>query len=557
MTEHKIPIPSRIYNAAVGGHVAGADQIIDDKTGLTLDKVAGGALEEKEYTSGSNNGMGRVILRKNIVEGVNTLTQSMINKNNTIYVIQYDFTLGENITIPENCILEFDGGSISGTYTITGNNTEINARLVKIFNTDVTIDGFWNVTEAYPEWFGAKGDQTFDDTKYIQKAINSFSVIKFVSEKGYNITANNEGVCLILKDGSILVGSKCRFNRSKINPTFKVNSEHCIGILGKSKNTISNISLLLNATELTINDSYTSIGIKLLGSNNYITNTDVISAHIGFESESFLTTIINCNVWACKVGFYCHGITSNKWYENGGTVNINMTSNTLLNCYAVSCTKEAYIFQGMSYSSIISCAADGCGIPVESIAVTTQEELHYPYYIIYCKGMSITNCGSELSPLCLYIKRSASISVDGEVAILGLRIKDDSNVKPHSIISVTYSSGIHLQNIIIQKNDTIDLYSEDSILIYSSAYITVEFANTMGTTLGTNLLTSKRNMSNWGNATSYINIIPMYNMKGTKDNLPSAFSLSPGEIYMLTENDTIKPVFNVGSKWVDATGATV
>lgn len=108
-----MPIPSRIYNAAVGGHVAGADQIIDDKTGLTLDKVAGGALEEKEHISGSNNGMGRVVLRKNIVEGVNTLTQTMINKSNTIYIIQYDFTLGEDITVPENCVLEFDGGSIS------------------------------------------------------------------------------------------------------------------------------------------------------------------------------------------------------------------------------------------------------------------------------------------------------------------------------------------------------------------------------------------------------------------------------------------------------------
>ena len=72
--------------------------------------------------------MGRVVLRKNLIDGVNTLTQSMINKNNTIYVIQYDFTLDEDITIPENCVLEFDGGSISAGSgenkdTITGNNT--------------------------------------------------------------------------------------------------------------------------------------------------------------------------------------------------------------------------------------------------------------------------------------------------------------------------------------------------------------------------------------------------------------------------------------------------
>lgn len=108
------PIPSRLYNAAVGGHVAGSDQIIDDKTGLTLDKVTGGALEEKEYTLGSDNGMGRVVLRKNLVNGVNTLVQPMVNKSNTIYVIQYDFTLGEDIAIPANCVLEFDGGSVSG-----------------------------------------------------------------------------------------------------------------------------------------------------------------------------------------------------------------------------------------------------------------------------------------------------------------------------------------------------------------------------------------------------------------------------------------------------------
>lgn len=35
MSEHKIPIPSRLYNAAVDGHVAGADQIIDDNFGKT------------------------------------------------------------------------------------------------------------------------------------------------------------------------------------------------------------------------------------------------------------------------------------------------------------------------------------------------------------------------------------------------------------------------------------------------------------------------------------------------------------------------------------------
>lgn len=146
MSEHKIPIPSRIYNAAVGGHVTGADQIIDDNTGLTLDKVAGGALEEKTYISNSNNGMGRVVLRKNIVKGVNTLTQNMINQPNTIYVIQYDFTLGENITVLANCVFKFNGGSISAgdgenMDTITGQETNILCSSTIIFKQGVKLNG--------------------------------------------------------------------------------------------------------------------------------------------------------------------------------------------------------------------------------------------------------------------------------------------------------------------------------------------------------------------------------------------------------------------------------
>lgn len=62
-----------------------------------------------------------LIVDDNLIERYgNTLTQEMMSEANTIYVIQYDYTLGENITVPDNCILKFDGGSISGgTVTLT------------------------------------------------------------------------------------------------------------------------------------------------------------------------------------------------------------------------------------------------------------------------------------------------------------------------------------------------------------------------------------------------------------------------------------------------------
>lgn len=208
MNEHMSPIPSRLYNAAVNGHVAGADQIIDDKTSLTLDKVAGGALEEKEYTSGSNNGMGRVVLRKNLVEGVNTLTQNMINKSNTIYIIQYDFTLGEDITIPANCLLEFNGGCINGNNIIIGNNTVINAAQIGVFGNDIEIAGTWNVEYVLLDWFMP------DDNGYYNKSFkNALKVCKALhctEGKSYNYSGELID-CRDMYGNLLITGNKCSF----------------------------------------------------------------------------------------------------------------------------------------------------------------------------------------------------------------------------------------------------------------------------------------------------------------------------------------------------------
>lgn len=127
-----------------------------------------------------------IILKKNLVNGVNTLTQEMMSATNTKYVIKYDYVLGEDINVPENCILEFDGGSISGEHTITGQNTGINAGLVKIFNSNITLDGSWNFVEAYPEWFGAAGDGIVDDTSAISNLFK-FNNVVFQKGKVYNV----------------------------------------------------------------------------------------------------------------------------------------------------------------------------------------------------------------------------------------------------------------------------------------------------------------------------------------------------------------------------------
>ena len=52
----------------------------------------------------------------------------------------------------------FAGGKISGTGTLTGDNTRLIAPITKIFGEDITVDGIWEMDRAYPQWFGARND---------------------------------------------------------------------------------------------------------------------------------------------------------------------------------------------------------------------------------------------------------------------------------------------------------------------------------------------------------------------------------------------------------------
>ena len=89
---------------------------------------------DKDYNPGIFSGLGRVYLRKNIIDveqedetivHKNILTQDMISKANTEYIIQYTYDLnGATITVPANCVLKFQGGSIING-TLVCDNTVI------------------------------------------------------------------------------------------------------------------------------------------------------------------------------------------------------------------------------------------------------------------------------------------------------------------------------------------------------------------------------------------------------------------------------------------------
>ena len=144
------------------------------------------------------NGMGRVVLKKHIVDGVNTLTHEAFedsegnDRENTIYVIQYDFDLdGAEITIPANCVLEFEGGSLSNG-TLTGNGTQIIAPKVAIF-TGITIVGTWNVPEISSTWFSDATSVTDKILELFNLCDENVSNLVVIENGTYNVAAKSSG----------------------------------------------------------------------------------------------------------------------------------------------------------------------------------------------------------------------------------------------------------------------------------------------------------------------------------------------------------------------------
>lgn len=124
---------------------------LPDEEDITVSENQTLKLKDKEYAPKDYSGMGRVYLRKHYVNGVNTLTQHMMRKPNTIYIIQYDYCLaGQTIEVPENCVLDFQGGSLRNG-TIRFNNTILIAN-TEVFN-NITLKGNLLNDTCTTAWF--------------------------------------------------------------------------------------------------------------------------------------------------------------------------------------------------------------------------------------------------------------------------------------------------------------------------------------------------------------------------------------------------------------------
>lgn len=412
----------------------------------------------------------RIILKRNQVNGAAILTQDMVNEANTLYIIQDDFSLGSNIVMPENCTLEFVGGSISNRdklNTIKGNNTTIIAPSVKIFTPNTILSGTWNVKESYPEWFGAKSNSIDNAAPAIQNCINSFG--RVVLNGSYRA-----GSTLYLLNSTELVGNRLYKTNIIFDKGIQTGITQHPNIETLRGCSIKNI--VISKDTKTINSS----GILLKKSTQIdLEAVTVVRFGYGFDLNCIYTSSLKrCDATSCDVGFYF------------GRNNGNSTSISIESCYALKCD-IGYELKRLNYSTLSSCACDqgriaydfwhsnvtlnscGCESITERIISLSMHKNEDPMLNKNGNAVNINNlqaiqCSSKVPPI--LIAAGTRLADDRNiVSINGLTLGTSKEAKFENIVEYSGDTQLYLSKITVPRG-SISLFDNKKNYVPFSAY---------------------------------------------------------------------------------------
>lgn len=460
---------------------------------------------------------------------------------NAIYKICADIDLGGGtLTMVTGSTLDFQGGSFSNG-TLVGNNTKIKAGLNKIFDTNITLSGTWNVDEAYPEWFGATIGSS-DSRLAIQLCLNSFNTTK-LSSQTYTLNSYSDEVaetrtCLIVPNGHSLIGNKI-YELAQTNYTLQIAEElnPVYMIRLESNSSIKNLYICGNSTSR--NNGAICIGTNGFAKHLLLENVLVRWGAYGFSLKTFLSTVINCQVANSNIGFRIYGDTPTN---NFGT------STTLIGCYGIGIINTCYQIESMIYSSIVDCACDSSGLDTDG---TISGD--YIYDIINSRNISINNCGIEICPLLMQFRQGCrNIDINGGIFTINAAL--DSNTLEYIKINVG-EKDINFNNLRIWGTNGdplgfIKVRNGDFSCGYQ--FNNCYFGNTTKLILGSNLKLDNINIV--GNVKVHYNDIPNKGLTSirpslTNDNLYNGFMF-----FDLTLNKYI--CWN-GTTWTNLDGSTL
>ena len=246
------------------------------------------------------------IVEDNITTGKNYVIlrsdssfESQITVSNTIYEIRYDFDLdGNSVTIPENCVLFFNGGSILNG-SIVYNKTFLcgNVKILANFSASNSLlnGGYITNNDIFASWFGVVGGGTTDDSDAMQRAIDH---------------VNNNMVNLHIDKNEILLTKTLNFQpltpslpysiigHTKNNPTFRVNESNFSGTVVLNINNTTGACVFSDICVAISNANGTLTAFKIATTrNSKFSRIASYRAHIGLQ---ILSATSYCDFEDCR-----------------------------------------------------------------------------------------------------------------------------------------------------------------------------------------------------------------------------------------------------------------
>lgn len=309
----------QLINASGGGTI---NNLADDEDLVSVNEGEGLSVlkfADRAYNPANFSGKGYKILRRNIVDGKNVLTQEMVNKENTIYEIKYDFDLnGQIIEIKSGCtiIFTYGGNCKNGTLWLHGRDISIlGGRCEALIKIGLTND---EITQVYDNWFNSNYNITIRDIELVNPIENAVSYM------------------MALGDNYDMSIAQCAIELENIIGVNIINCgiyDHEIGIRyiqrGNLRQSVSRVNILNNV----IKHSYCCIYNKGINEDTQdygdttISNNELYAVKNCINIESQDGIIINGNTMYCVV--YDATKTNNSVVILSKVLNINILGNQL------------------------------------------------------------------------------------------------------------------------------------------------------------------------------------------------------------------------------------
>ena len=371
-------------------------EVSKDASTITLTRKFGGAVTASSFSANSTGAV-CTITDSTKTELRNIITKDMINQSNTIYEIRYDFDLnGVNLALPNYSTLKFCGGSLkNGSLNLYKCNIQA-PKQNQIFD-NVIISS----TTIYPEWFGAKGDASSDDSDVFNYIGNLYVNIKLQPGKTYilkkNVKIIQSGTSFYIPNYTTIKASDDFSDTTLLtfrgrnpyglfgnkiygNGTINGNCRAAIGVsvAGSINTLISDIQILdckQNGLRCRLDSNPEQYGYdgavvvnnlrvyndNVEGSNegivinlpdSYLNNSIIKGYKVGVSAISSCM-ITNVHVWRCDTFATCYGspVFQNA-YSDGCKVVFNLAQSGDVNCNGLYWYNDSKVENEMSLADI-------------------------------------------------------------------------------------------------------------------------------------------------------------------------------------------------------------